>query len=630
MTAGVEQSIPLNLLVVADENVRKHAASGIESLADNIAAHKLLQNLVVYPHKKKFAVAAGSRRRAALLVLAKRNVIAADEPIACQVISQEQALSASLSENVEREAMHPVDELEAWEALINVGQSVDDVAANFGVTPGVVKQRLKLAGLSPRLLQAARDGEARLDQLMALTVSDDHQAQEDAFFDASHWEREPDALRATLTNEAIRSDAALVQFVGLSVYQAAGGSVQSDLFSQDDSGKDLAYCTDPSLLVQLAKTKAQPTIDAYQAKGWQWVEFVANLSQRVHQCQRAQPKRSRLSKAQSKERASLNEAVKSAQAAYETAEENGVTGEALETVGEQCDAAEAAYEAFEASVLKFDPALMAIAGCAVGLDHQGKLTVQPGLVRDEDTRAFKAYLKTLDAKSKKKGGQTASDSADTTEATDGPRVSKALRSRLTAHRTAALRFKLAMDPLAALRVTVATLAEQAGVQTPLADGLGVRGAYRDDSALSESDVQGSPVFTDWQRVQNQAVDSLNAENAIQTMEQSDLLEALAALVSGSFDAVEREERNTAAVRANAVANLVDLQMGAYWQPTAESYFQHVQIGQMLSDIGEFAPDAVSELKGLSKSALAKEAEKLVSGTNWLPALLRSSGSDLTT
>jgi len=73
MTAGVEQSIPLNLLVVADENVRKHAASGIESLADNIAAHKLLQNLVVYPHKKKFAVAAGSRRRAALLVLAKRS-----------------------------------------------------------------------------------------------------------------------------------------------------------------------------------------------------------------------------------------------------------------------------------------------------------------------------------------------------------------------------------------------------------------------------------------------------------------------------------------------------------------------------------------------------------------------------
>ena len=56
--------IPLNKLIAWDGNVRKtDADSGLEELAASIAAHGLLQSLVVRKHGRgKFAVIAGRRR----------------------------------------------------------------------------------------------------------------------------------------------------------------------------------------------------------------------------------------------------------------------------------------------------------------------------------------------------------------------------------------------------------------------------------------------------------------------------------------------------------------------------------------------------------------------------------------
>ena len=61
-------SIPLNKLAAWDGNVRKTAGAdtALAELAASIAAHGLLQSLVVRKGKKgKFAVVAGGRRLAA-------------------------------------------------------------------------------------------------------------------------------------------------------------------------------------------------------------------------------------------------------------------------------------------------------------------------------------------------------------------------------------------------------------------------------------------------------------------------------------------------------------------------------------------------------------------------------------
>jgi ParB family transcriptional regulator, chromosome partitioning protein len=64
---------------------------------------------------------------------------------------------------------------------------VADVAARFGVTEAVVKQRLKLASVSPSLIAAYRKGEMTLQHIMAFTVTDDHEAQERVWRELPEW-----------------------------------------------------------------------------------------------------------------------------------------------------------------------------------------------------------------------------------------------------------------------------------------------------------------------------------------------------------------------------------------------------------------------------------------------------------
>ncbi len=147
------QMIPLTKLVPSPANVRKTGASvGIEELAASIQAHGLLQNLQVRDGKGgKFEVVAGGRRLAALKRLAKSKAIAKSAEIPCNVLEDEDAAEISLAENVVRLPMHPADQYDAFKAMADAGKGPEEIAARFGCSPAVVKQRLKLASVSPRL-----------------------------------------------------------------------------------------------------------------------------------------------------------------------------------------------------------------------------------------------------------------------------------------------------------------------------------------------------------------------------------------------------------------------------------------------------------------------------------------------
>jgi ParB family chromosome partitioning protein len=134
-------------------------------------------------------VVAGDRRLTALKLLAKKKRIAADFEVPCLLVPDASARTISLAENLLREQMHPADQFEAFAALVKEGRSIEDIAADFGVSPLVVQRRLKLANVSPRLLADYRAGAVTLEQLMALTITDDHAAQEAAFYGAPEWQR---------------------------------------------------------------------------------------------------------------------------------------------------------------------------------------------------------------------------------------------------------------------------------------------------------------------------------------------------------------------------------------------------------------------------------------------------------
>ena len=180
--------IGLDKLMASDANVRRiKAGVSVEDLAEDIARRGLLQSLSVRPlvdsdgaETGKYTVTAGGRRLAALKHLVKQKRLAKNAPVPCIVKTDGVEEEDSLAENT-MEALHPLDQFRAFKTLHDQGLSIDDIAARFFVGAQVVRQRLKLAAASPKLLDLYVAEELSLEQLMAFCVTDDHARQEEVW-----------------------------------------------------------------------------------------------------------------------------------------------------------------------------------------------------------------------------------------------------------------------------------------------------------------------------------------------------------------------------------------------------------------------------------------------------------------
>lgn len=264
------QSIPLNRLVHSKANVRRTGRGlALDGLMASIAAHGLRQNLNVRATSgNRYEVVAGGRRLDALRRLAAAGQLDGKIPVACLVLAEDESpTEVSLAENTQRVDMHPDDQCEAFRLRVEEGAPIEDVAARFGVTPAVVRQRLKLAAVSPVMRAKFRDGKLTLAQMMALALVDDHAAQEQAWSDLPEWNRSPEMLRRALTSEGVAADGHLGSFVGLEAYEAAGGAVLRNLFEEE-----APILADGALVQRLATAKLEADAEIVRAEGWKWVE----------------------------------------------------------------------------------------------------------------------------------------------------------------------------------------------------------------------------------------------------------------------------------------------------------------------------------------------------------------------
>jgi ParB family chromosome partitioning protein len=110
-------------------------------------------------------------------------------------------------------------------------------------------------------------------------------------------------------------------------------------------------------------------------------------------------------------------------------------------------------------------------------------------------------------------------------------------------------------------------------------------------------------------------DALFAE--LLAMPQQELLSLLAVCVGCTVTAIASREIE---VPAAALARAVGLDMQAWWTPSAAGYFDHVSKAKALEGVQAFAPSEVTRLGKLKKAEIASEAERLVAGTGWLPAM----------
>ncbi|MBA5114073.1 ParB/RepB/Spo0J family partition protein [Pseudomonas aeruginosa] len=620
--------VPLSRLVLrpTGRNVRKTPRMSIPELAASIQRVGLLQNLIVIAAAdgEHYEVVAGGRRLAALKLLAKKHRISKEWEVPCLLVADGTARTASLTENVQREAMHPADQFEAFAALVAEGRPIEDIAADFSVTPLVVQRRLKLANVSPRLMADYRADAVNLDQLMALAITDDHAAQETAFYDAPTWQRQPSALRDRLTEREIDAYRhPLVRFVGLDTYEAAGGGVRRDLFAEGDAG---VYLTDAALLERLAQDRLAGIAAEVKAEGWAWVDATPAVTHAdLHAFQRAPRERREPTKREAQRIEKLQSKMQELAAAVDDAldaddeEKADALQEEGEAVGEQ-------LQALEDGLQDYSPTVKAAAGAIVTIDRNGQAVIHRGLMREAEAKA----LRTLERLRQGFGGTEAEndDEGEDGDSDAQPKtaaMSDKLAQRLSAHRTVALQVEVARHPQVALAALVHGM-----VQTVLQGShyghdlpLGVRLTVKDRLEGLAPDIPDSPAAVALRELQQVAGEALPEDSAelfavLLAKSQDELVRLLAVCVAVTVDVVT--PRATQQQPGAELAQAVGLDMAAWWKPTNGGYFRHVPKAAILEAIEQYAPAHVTRLAKLKKADIASEAERLADGTGWMLAI----------
>lgn len=620
--------VPLSQLLPrrSRRNARTTSRLSIPELAASISRVGLLQNLVVIlaADGEHYEVVAGDRRLTALKLLAKKKRIAADHDVPCLLVADASARTVSLAENLLREQMHPADQFEAFAALVKEGRPIEDIAADFGVSPLVVQRRLKLANVSPRLLADYRGAGVTLEQLMALTITDDHAAQEAAYYSAPEWQRGASALRERLTEREIDATHPLVHFVGLDAYTAAGGGIRRDLFADDDSG---VYLDDFALLETLVRGKLDALAEDVRAEGWAWVEAVPHMSHADRQAFQNAPRQRREPTARDARRiASLQNRLDKIDAELEEVYDAEDEDKAA-TLEPRREQVAGELQTIEDDLQDYAPDVRAVAGAIVTIDRDGEAVIHRGLLREAEAKA----LRTLERLRQGFAGTedtNADEGEDVEPVTVAASLSDRLAQRLSAHRTAALQIEVARHPHVALTTLVHGMVQTVLQPDTYGDGLplGVRVNVQDRLEGVAPDWPESPAavaLRDMQQVAGEALphDSAALFAVLLAMEQDALVKLLAVCVAATVDVVTPRamQRQPGAELAQAVG----LDMAAWWKPTADGYFRHVAKAAILEAVGEFAPEHLTRLAKLKKADIASEAERLAEGTGWMPAVFRT-------
>jgi ParB family chromosome partitioning protein len=643
--SGETVFIPLNKLKKHPKNARKtpHSEASIEAKAASIAVKGMLQNLVVEPERDaegqptgSYLVAVGEGRRLAQLLRVKRKEIKKTEPIRCVIDTENDAAEISLDENVTREDLHPADQFERFRELSeDRGWGAEEIAARFGVTAHVVKQRLRLGAVSPKLMQVYRDGGLTLDQLMAFAITEDHARQEQVYENLS-YNREPSVIRRDLMRTHIPATDRRAIFVGAEDYLENGGTIIRDLFTEDRGG----YFEDAALLDRLVIGKLEWIAQSLQdAEGWKWVQAHIDYPH-AHGLRRAYPQKVELSEAE-------EAAYGTAQEEYDRlSSEHEGADELPDDVDERFGELEAEIERIDALRHAYDPDDIARGGVFVVLSSDGEARIERGFIRAEDEKP-----ETEDASDGEtvidgvrvnadgeiiedgdEGGNDVSDleAEDEDAGDDGKPLSDLLIRDLTAHRTLGLRLALGEQPDMALIAVTHALAAQTFYRGAETHCLEIRpsSTYLATHADGIEDTAAAKALADrhagWAGDMPRNVADL--WRFITGLDHASVMALFAHCASQTINAVKSpaERKPRAHETADRLATALALDMTAHWTPTVRTYLGRVTKAHILAAVREAVSDeAADRIASLKKQPMAEAAEQLLVGTGWLPPLMRT-------
>lgn len=665
ITLSSSRDIPFNKLVLSQSNVRRvKAGISVEELADSIARRGLIQSLHVRPvidaegkETGMFEVPAGGRRFRALELLVKQKRLAKIAPVPCVVSEATGDVlidEVSLAENIERAPLHPLDQFRAFQTMREKGMTEEAIAAAFFVDAKVVKQRLRLASVSPTLLETYAEDGMTLEQLMAFTVSSDHARQEQVWeVIKDGWQKEPYTIRRLLTETTVRASDKRAVFVGIDAYEEAGGCVLRDLFHQDDGG----WLQDPVLLDRLVGEKLTAKAETIAAEGWKWIEVAMTFPYgHDHGLRQLVGTTVDLTEDERAAREALRDEYERLEAEYAEADE--LPDEVDTRLGE----IEQALEVFERRPMTFDPDQIGKAGVFVSIDADGTMLVERGHVRPDDEAPAEPEAEVVDPETgevlQRAEPQASHQGAVITLGRQPPEPEEEddadtikplpdrLVSELTAHRTLALRDAVAVNPHVAITALLHRLVTDCFLPHSTKGCLEAQVREVHLPAQAE-DLRDSASAKAIQDRHERWGDHIPADDAalwdwLVDLDDGSRMDLLAHCVSFGVNALHEKPNPYSGMgvsqhgleirlsQADRLARSTGLDMVAVgWQPTVGNYLGRVTKPRILEAVREGAGERAAELIGhLKKGDMAKEAERLLADTGWLPEPLRMVDADI--
>ncbi|KWV93885.1 ParB/RepB/Spo0J family partition protein [Erythrobacter sp. AP23] len=554
-------------------NVRKSKRQHIKALADDIAAHGVIHNLVAYKHGKGFAVVAGGRRLEAIRLLQKEGRLPDDFAVPVSIRSKKEAVELSLAENQSRDDMHPADAIEAYGKLAADGLASDDIAARFGVTPAHVNRILSLADLHPDIRAALAKDDIGLDAAKAYTLTDDQERQLRLF---GEFGNSAHMVRNALTDDKIATDSALFDLVPLAQYIEAGGTITRDLFSGDEGG----FADTADLVWSLVQQRLEAVREEWLADGWPEVEIVERQPDNFYSLNHIRPQGLRdLTEA---EGARLSELEGKAEAITEADSEAEVWNNAeLRAIDDELGGIEKARRYYtdeqkaDAKVIMF-------------LGYNGALTIQPMCLRK--------------AKRSKKADDRKPE-----------RFSRKLAEAMHRIKLLVVREAVASSPEFAFDLMLAALIEDRlayGINSPLALRTNVRPVQVDENLLA------GVTMIDVEEEADKSLAVLNRENVLEQLASLDAAkkrDLFACLIAVLIDP-------SSALPADILQRL-GIDMSAKWRPD-KAFFARMTKASLLDLLREECDEAAAQnCHKLAKPELAEEVARRLSENGWLPPLL---------
>ena len=662
VTLSSSRDIPFNKLVLSQSNVRRvKAGVSVEELAESIARRGLIQSLHVRPvHDAEgletgmFEVPAGGRRYRALELLAKQKRLAKTAPVPCVVGDAASGIlvdEISLVENIERAPLHPLDQFRAFQAMRDKGMTEEAIAAAFFVGANVVKQRLRLAAVSPVLLDVYAEDGMTLEHVMAFTVSEDHTRQEQVWAAIrDSWQKEPWQIRRMLTETSVRASDKRALFIGVDAYETAGGIVLRDLFQSDDGG----WLQDVGLLDRLVAEKLRAEADKIAGEGWKWVEASLSIPYgATHGMREFSGTPIEITDEEQATRVALQAELDRLTEQYDNADE--LPDEIDQRVGE----IEAAIEALDNRPMRYEPAEIAIAGAIVTIDSDGSLIAHRGYVRPADEAPIEPTHENGHPTPDGSGVSSLAHGVKPTVVTMGGQplqgedeeddgvkpLPERLVTELTAHRTLALRDAVAQNPPIAMTALLHKLVSDTFHHRSANGALEaqVRHVYFPAQAQDLGESASAQAVDDRHAQWNGRIpaDDTALWDWLTELDEEGRMALLAHCVSYGVNAlserpnpysgsgVSEQALQLRFAQADRLARATGLDMvQAGWRPTFGNYLGRITKSRILESVREGAGERAAQLiDHMKKGDMAKEAERLLADTGWLPEPLRLADVD---